>query len=186
MEQRKVEHIIILGHNGTGKTTLVGELIKRASAVGRRSLIVTPDPVEWSDVEEIEASASAIRNFTGTRKIVFQSEKETLPLLRAFDAGELIFDDCRAYFPAQVHPDLKYLFIRRRQLMIDIVLVGHGFTDIPPKYFTYASKYFLFKTVDNIALRKSVLLRYEELKIAQARINKKAETDPYYKEAINI
>lgn len=186
MEHRKTEQIIILGHNGTGKSTLVGELIKKAASVGRRSLIITPDPVEWSEVEEMNAKASDIRNFTGIRKIVFESEKETLPPLRYYNNGILIFDDCRAYFPAQVHPDLKYLFIRRRQLMLDLVLVGHGFTDIPPKYYTNSSKYILFKTVDNITSRKPVLARFEELKNAQARINKKALKNPYYKEVIDI
>lgn len=186
MEHRKAEQIIILGHNGTGKTTLVGELIKKAASIGRRSLIITPDPVEWPQYEELEAKAFEIRNFEGTRKIVFQSEKETLPPLRYYRDGILIFDDCRAYFPVNVHPDLKYLFIRRRQLMIDIVLVGHGFTDIPPKYYTNATKYILFKTADNIALRKPVLARFDELKQAQLRINKKSKENPYYKEIIDI
>jgi hypothetical protein len=98
----------------------------------------------------------------------------------------VIFDDCRAYFTAALDNDLHALLISRRQHMIDIVAVGHGFTEVPPKMFTFATHYTLFKTLDNIDRRKNVIQNFEEMKAAQLRINKIAATDPHYHEIIPV
>jgi GTPase SAR1 family protein len=186
---RKAHHIIITGTNGTGKTTLLRQIVKEAIVQGRRALIITPDPVEWRDVEEIQPDSTLLRRggFMGVKKIVYFSESETLsPISDHYFDGLLIFDDCRAYFGANTHPILKKIFIRRRQNMRDIIIVAHGFTDIPPQYYTYTTMFILFKTVDNIQKRKSTIVNYEKIKIIVERVNKKALINEHYKEIINV
>ena len=100
--------------------------------------------------------------------------------------GMVLFDDCRAYFTAALDNDLHALLIRRRQKMIDIMVAGHGFTEVPPKFFTFATHYALFKTIDNIERRKNVIQNYEVMRQAQARINARAEKEPHYFEIIPV
>ena len=186
---RKAHQIIILGTNGTGKTTLVAQLVQEAVKAGKRALIVVADPVDWRQVEEIEPQPSLLRKggFSGVRKLVYQSDKDTLsPIKDYYFDGLLIFDDCRAYLRANTPPELKNIFIRRRQFMRDIVIVGHGFTDVPPQFFTYTTMFILFKTVDNIERRKSVVLDYEKVKAVVERVNKAAQKNPHYNEKIII
>jgi GTPase SAR1 family protein len=186
---RKTHQIIIVGTNGTGKTTLLAELVKNANNTGRRALIITPDPVEWQNVEEIQPDSNLLRQngFTGVRKIVYYSESETLkPISDHYFDGLLIFDDCRAYFGSQTLPTLKNIFIRRRQYMRDIIIVGHGFTDIPPQYYTYTTMFILFKTVDNIIKRKNTISNFDEVKRITEKVKQKAKTNPHYKEIIYV
>lgn len=186
---RKSEHIIILGTNGTGKSTLLKELVEQANKKGRRALIITPDPVEWQGVEEIEPESQFLRQggFKGVRKIVYYSEAETLePISKYYFDGVLIFDDCRSYFGSQTHPVLKTIFIRRRQFMRDVVIVGHGFTDIPPQYFTYTTKFILFKTTDNMVKRKNTISNFEAAQKVVERVNRKAMANPHYKEVLKV
>ena len=70
--------------------------------------------------------------------------------------------------------------------MRDVILVGHGFTDIPPQYFTYTSMFILFKTVENISRRKNVILNYDKIKQAVDRVNRIAETNHHYKEEFYV
>lgn len=150
----------------------------------RKALIVTPDDAEWRDVVETELKRPSDFQFEGAKRYIF-------PGIDALDSFNkylfdclLFFDDCRSYLRATTDPRLKNIFIRRRQKMLDVLLVGHGFTDIPPQAFTNASDIFLFKTKDNIKKRKDVLIDFDLMVEAQARINKKAETDKHYYERI--
>ena len=58
--------------------------------------------------------------------------------------------------------------------MIDIVMCGHGFTDVPLQAFTNCSEFILFMTKDNIARRKSAIQDYDLVKDAQTRVNLRA------------
>ena len=76
------------------------------------------------------------------------------------------------------------LRIKRRQGEVDVYAVGHGFTDIPPVFFTFATDLFLFRTTDNIVRRKNVLKEYERTLEAQKRINREATKNQHYYEWI--
>ena len=184
---RTPKQILILGTNGTGKTTLakklvLNELKKKDSHI----LIVVPDEMEWDAVPWVHPSFThRIRTYVGARKIIYQ--KGLIENIREnFFSGLVLFDDCRAYFTAALDNDLHALLISRRQKMIDIIACGHGFTEVPPKMFTFATHYALFKTIDNIERRKNVIQNFEVMKEAQARINQKAQTDPHYYEIIPV
>jgi Cdc6-like AAA superfamily ATPase len=181
--------IIVLGTNGTGKTTfvkklLINELKKKDSHV----LVTVPDDMEWGSLPYVHPKfPHRIENYVGARKVIYFDGLIDVVRER-FRNGMVIFDDCRAYWNKQnaVEGDLHSLLIRRRQQMIDICAVGHGFTEVPPKFFTFATHYALFKTIDNIVRRKNVINNFEVMKEAQERINQKALTNPHYFEIIPV
>ena len=174
-EDRTPKQIIILGTNGTGKSTLakklvIAELKKKESHI----LVVVPDDMEWPSIEFVHPKyPERIERYAGARKIVYFDG--LLPIIRErFSNGLLLFDDCRAYLTASMDMDLHSILIRRRQKMVDIIAVGHGFSEVPPKMFTFSTHIILFNTLDNIAGRKNVIRNFEELKEAQTRVNEKA------------
>lgn len=191
--ERETKQTIVLGYNGTGKTTLVKKIIEAytgpiGSAVpkpGRKALIITPDASEWKEAEETSLTKPSDFDYSGARRYIWTFiRKEDLAamdrLRQWYFDGMLIFDDCRSYLTANTNDWLKYLYIRRRQKMIDLMLVTHGFTDVPPQAFTNCSDLFLFKTVDNIDRRKNELINYDEILKHQAEVNRQAETNKHY------
>ncbi len=183
---RKARLIIILGYNGTGKTTLAKKIVLNELRNDRRALIVTPDDIEWPGIDFVhDRFPHRIQTYVKARKIIYFDG--LLPIISEnLRNSFLIFDDCRAYFTSQTHMDLHQLLIRRRQKMIDIIAVGHGFTEVPPKFFTFASDIVLFRTIDNIHKRKDYIRNFDEMAEAQIRVNKTAETKPHYFEWIKL
>jgi Cdc6-like AAA superfamily ATPase len=184
---RTPKQIIVMGTNGTGKTTLVKKLVlnelkKKDSHV----LVVTPHDMEWDNLPDVHPKfRNRIEWYKGARRVIYF--EGLLPIiLEYFQNGLLVFDDCRTYFKASLDQELHALLISRRQHMIDIIAVGHGFTEVPPKMFTFATHFALFKTIDNIQSRKNVIQNFEQLKEAQLRINQKATENPHYYEIIPI
>lgn len=179
---RIAELNIIIGTNGTGKTTLLRSILQDSK---QKVLIVTPDDIEWTDYEAVELNKPEDFVFKGIRRHIFDpSKKGTLKKLEYFKKGILVFDDCRSYFPAQTPPELHQLLIRKRQREADIFAVGHGFTEVPPVFFTFANGIFLFRTTDNIIRRKNCLKDFDKTAGAQVRVNHKAKSDPHYVEYI--
>jgi ABC-type Mn2+/Zn2+ transport system ATPase subunit len=186
-ETRTPKQIIVLGTNGTGKTTLVKKLvINELKKEDSHVLVVVPDDMEWDSLEYVHPKfPHRIEWYKGARKIIYFDG--LLDIIRErFRNGLVVFDDCRAYFDASLDRDLHSLLIRRRQQMIDIIAVGHGFTEVPPKFFTFATHYALFKTIDNINRRKYVIQNFEDMAEAQKRINTISREKPHYFEIINV
>jgi len=184
--ERATKLTIILGYNGTGKTTIAKKIVANELKKGRRALIVTPDDIEWPTIEFVhDRFPHRIKTYVGARKIIYFDG--LLPIISEnLTNSLLIFDDCRAYLTAQTDMDLHKTLIRRRQRMIDIIAVGHGFTEVPPKLFTFASEIILFRTIDSIERRKPYLRNFEEMKIAQQRVNAQADKNPHYFEVIKM
>ena len=107
-----------------------------------------------------------------------------LDRLEYFRRGILVFDDCRAYLHAATDDRVRQLIIRRRQRMVDVLAVGHGFNEVPPVFFTFASEIILFRTTDNVARRRDCLRDYPLMAAAQARVNRRAARQPHYFEVI--
>lgn len=186
MKERQTNCLIVIGYNGTGKTTVVQKLLSNIQKQGSRILIVTPDDREYSGVPylDIENNPSILQKFKGIAKVVFL-EKFTIGAIRDhFSNGTIVFEDCRAYFGSVTDQELHSLLIRRRQMMIDIIAVAHGFTEVPRKFFTFSSDIVLFHTKDNIKARKDVLRDYERMFAAQQRVNQKSMQNPHYYEII--
>ncbi len=181
--------IITLGTNGTGKTTIVNDkYIKfELSKPNGKVLIVTPDDTEWTQLQDIK-NLQDLKTFTGTKRLIYQPGY--MPVLKEhYKNGLLVFDDFRGMeIEGKKETDaLRRILVRRRQKARDIILTVHGFTDIIPSFvIKYATHFVIFKTLDNIKLKKNYFVNYIEMKEAQERINKKAKTNPHYFEIIEI
>lgn len=182
--KRTTKLIVILGYTGTGKTTMVKKLVTEESRNRGRALIITPDDREFSNVPYFNLRfPDRLATFNGERRIIYYDG--LLPVIRDnFRNGLLVFDDCRSYLSAATTQELHNILIRRRQKMYDMIAVGHGFTEVPPKMFTFASHIILFATKDNIHSRKTVLRDYQSMEIAQQRINAMALKDAHYYEIL--
>ncbi|GET30513.1 GTP-binding protein [Prolixibacter sp. SD074] len=49
---RPAKQIILLGFNGTGKTTLTRKFVESEVKRGGKVLVITPDFAEWNDLPE--------------------------------------------------------------------------------------------------------------------------------------
>ena len=182
---RAAKLTIILGFNGTGKTTLLNEILDKS---GQKSLIITPDDIEWQHCGAVELTTPDDFMFEGIRRHIFNPAKKvgTLDRLEYFKKGSIVFDDCRAYLGSSTDDRIRQLIIRRRQRMVDVFAVGHGFNEVPPVFFTFATNIILFRTVDNIARRKNCLKDFDLMAKAQERVNEKAKTNPHYFEVLKF
>ena len=176
--------IIVLGTNGTGKTTFIKQV---CAATRQRILIITPDDTEYNELDAYgnplypmnELRTKHDFMFEGVCRHIFDPQWTT-HVLHNFKCGIIVFDDCRAYFPARTEQVIHELMIRRRQREVDMIAVGHGFTEVPPKFFTFATDYILFRTEDSIDTRKPYIRSFDKVKKMQETVNKHAKHDPHY------
>lgn len=178
---REAESILILGFNGTGKTTLAKKMVTAALKRKERVLIVTPDPAEWQAIPEVHHSLHHhIATYVGARRLIYQDINTLNVVDQYYKNGLLVLDDCRSYLKANTNEIILRILIRRRQRMIDIISIAHGFTMAPPAFFTYCSRFILFRTVDSIKKREKDLINFPKMEAAQQEVNKQAETNPHF------
>lgn len=160
---------VLLGTNGTGKTTATKNIAK---ASGQRVLVITPDDREWTEypITELRNGHSEDFQFAGIRRHIW-NDKHTLKMLQYFQNGIIIFDDCRAYLRASTADEIRQLMIRRRQRNVHIMASGHGFTEVPPVMFTFATDFILFMTRDNIKRREPYIRNFEAVRRKQEEVN---------------
>lgn len=160
---------VLLGTNGTGKTTAVKNIAKLS---GQRVLVITPDDREWTEypLTELRSGHSEDFQFAGIRRHIW-NDKHTLKMLQYFQNGLIIFDDCRAYLRASTADEIRQLLIRRRQRNVHIMVSGHGFTEVPPVFFTFATDFILFFTRDNIKRREAYIRNFEAVQNKQEEVN---------------
>lgn len=188
MEQRrKTELTLVCGINGTGKSTWLRDNIVNDDIIksNQRVIVVTPDDCEWRELAGLKLSD--INDFTGSRRVVYQSPATIDALCRQFRHGTLILDDALAYLTLQTPEALQWVYIRHRQAAVDIFIVAHGLRQFPPRVFTFAQWLVLFNSVENFSSRKKDVREdiYNKIIQAQRRIaNRVAEGDPYYHEII--
>ncbi len=184
-KSRKYELNMVVGINGTGKTHfLKNEITQKLHP--DKALILTPDYAEWREVEEIKTPLQ-IRDFSGIKRMIYESPDDLENIKSNFSGGALILDDAMAYLNEQTPSTLQYLYIRRRQFGIDLYIVAHGLRQLPPKVFTFGSWLFLFNSAENFSARKKELIPeiYDKIIDSQRRINQKVSSGhPYYYEII--
>lgn len=176
--KRKTELTLIVGVNGTGKSTFIANTVLQAN---KKGLVVTVDGAEWRQLPLI--TNEQIRTFTGQARIIYEGPETLTAIKNNYSGGILVLDDALAYLNEQTPEMLRFLYIRRRQQGIDLYIVTHGLRQVPPKCFSYASYLILFYTVENFALRKKDLYPelFDKIIKTQAEIKKKVEAgDPYY------
>ena len=177
---------ILVGINGTGKTTFIKNLLEKTVTAKNRALIVTPDPAEWRMLDEV--SGQRIATFKGIKKIIYH-QNCMAEIQRYYSNGMLVFDDARVYIHAQSNDFMQWLQIRRRQAGIDLFCNFHGLTQVPPVFFTFATNLVLFYTKDNIKRRSEYIDEqdFDDIQAAKERIAKRvAAGDPYAYEIITL
>jgi len=174
--KRQAKLILVVGENGTGKTTLINQLVNAELKANRKALIVTPHFTEWNIFNNVPVNDCLdIYSFKGIERIHYTGEMEIFDSIKKeFFNGMLVMDDCRAYLKSNLHLSIKALLISRRQIMTDIVMAFHNIVDVPPQIFYYAPEIILKKTSTSFSHRKNLILPdyYEKLEKAQERVNK--------------
>ena len=184
MEKRKTKLIIVLGTNGTGKTTILEKFVK---AEKHKTLVVTPDDKDWLHLPHIFDINAENFTYKSIKRRIWQDSNDLAQISGKFSNGLLVFDDCRSYFSsAHLDAELHSLLIRRRQKQVDIIVAAHGFSEVPPKFYTFATEIVLFKTLDNVASRKYVVQDFEKMKHSQDFVNMRAVADPHYYTIIKL
>lgn len=175
--------ILVIGTNGTGKTTLANKLIEGISTP--RKLIVTQHLDEWRKYPHNALNSPSDLRFSGINWHLITEPKKTIKRLKNYKNGVLLLDDARRYLSAQTDQDALNIYISRRQNAVHLILVGHGFTQIPPQAFTFCTDIFLFATRDNIdSTRKNTIQNYSEIIDVQTRVNRIAAQNWHYYEHI--
>lgn len=180
--ERAARLTILLGFNGTGKTTLLKQILRGS---GQKTLVITPDDIEWTEYPSTELLRPSDFVYSGIRRHIY-SDENTLDALSQFRKGIIVFDDCRSYLKDSTDARVRDLLIRRRQREVDVFAVGHGFTQVPPVFYTFATSYILFKTVDNIDRRRNCInSNFDFIKQSQQYVNERAKTEPHFFRIIN-
>ncbi len=170
---------MLLGIPGTGKTTLIKQIIKRTKR--ERIIIVTADGIQWEQYKELKLQE--FNKFKGVRKVFYNKS-----LFQYFDNQKLrdcilILDDFRGLKVRSTKEKdaLETMILRRRHRMLEIIIAAHGFTQIKPRYIlSYDPEFILYETSDSIKLVQDVLQKPAEIFKLQQEVNLQAKKNPNF------
>jgi Cdc6-like AAA superfamily ATPase len=180
---------MIVGLNGTGKTTIEKELVKHFLSKNHRALIITPYSDEWTEYPKIEDTPEQLKSFRQAARIVATPENGDeliMSLYYNYKNGLLVLDDMRIFVDSRVSKYLENIMVDRRHRKVDVIAVAHSFETIPKAFYRYGNIIFLFKTSGKINDRKRELVNPEEFERAQVEVNQAAETNPHFFKIINL
>lgn len=188
---RSAEFTEIIGQPRCGKTTFLLNTINDLVKNGDRALIIDPDGAEpaWFKFPIIEKS-SFDPEFKGIKVMQYEDDETFDFLLDQMQTGKLknlnlVLDDANVYAESHIEQPLKTILRRKRQYMVDIWATAHGYTDVPPKFFTFITQYVLFETSDEIDRRKKEIPSFEKHLEIKRRVDLTNKKTPYYKEFFN-
>lgn len=179
--------ICIVGKPGTGKSTLGVDLMCRAGC----GLFVQPTPDDFT--ERMKRCNIEDRNscdYLGVKYHIFRHDNDFNSIYRNFHEAFILFDDARVYIPANFeYSCVRDFLLRRRQKMLDVCFTAHGFSEIPPKLFTFITDYIIMNINDTPLCRKKDIRNpviVEKLCRAVEQVKKQAQTNPHAKICVHI
>ena len=173
--------MVFVGKPGTGKTTQIRRLVRKALEAKRRVLVVTPHENEWLDLPLVNPRfPSRIATYVGGRRIIVRELDQFREVCELFKHGLLVCDDCRAYIPDAPDPTVRTMLLSCRQDDRDLIAVGHGFTTVPPLFFTYATHFAVFATTDAVKRRKDSVINFPAVEATVNTVNKEAQENPHF------
>lgn len=171
----------MIGRVGCGKSTIVRKLSRRALEARRRVLILTGHDDEWLCYPPVHPRLKHhIATYRGGRRIIVPNRQAAYEAIGLFRNGLLILDDCRMFLPSFQDTNLENLVISTRQRDVDLVVVCHSFSQLPPVFFTFVDYFVLFATRGNIVERKNYFQDFHSIQAIVNEINEAAKTNPHY------
>ena len=155
MQERDAQVIIIIGRNGTGKSTFCEKIVK---AIKSKSIVVTYNglPKIWRNYPKIDLRKSKDLRFKRGIKQVIAAEYEVSRkrndlfelIYKRFSNGIVVFDDARGYISSNVDDDkyFRHLLLDFRHRMLDLIFVVHSPADVPPRVWGSATTVFVGST----------------------------------------
>lgn len=182
-QTRYPKRTIILGAPGTGKTTILKNILQRS---GQKTLVVTPYMNEWTERDangvelfpENKLACKADTFYTGIMRHIWMP-KYTENRLLWFTRGIMVWDDCRQYLTAHTEQFSRNVLMSTRQNMVDIFAVAHGFTEVPPALYTFATDFILFRTEDKVDRIEKYIRNINLVKSMQEKVNRASVNDPH-------
>lgn len=159
--------VVVLGATGTGKTTAIKNVLRASE---RRALIISLDGKEWQGLPLTELKSAQDYGFLDIRVHIWDPAR-SLSVLKYFRNGIIVFDDCRAYIRATMSDELHRFLIMMRHSAVDIFAIAHGFTEVPPVFFTFSTDFILFKTLDSITRRRQYISNYKAVAAKVREVN---------------
>ena len=188
--------VAVCGTNGTGKTTYADEVARAYIDRGLNALILVPD-----DDEEIfdpyhEIQPYQIGNFRGGAKCIVDEdnlEDVFATIAENFGGsreegkgGIIIIDDALAVISERPGMKTKYVFKRRRQLGLDIMMITHSFNEFPVSLVKNIKDILLFQTVDAPYLLRNRISNFKNFETAISYVNSKCQSDQYFNFRYNL
>lgn len=199
---RKAVFYAFVGSNGTGKSTTM----KRMMELNARNLVVPSNRLDsaWSDYPELVPEvyleddawnpgkkrrafrAAEMASFQGARVLHIDDPAQLHAITderHGMKNGGLFLDDFRNYIPSKgmLPPHVSKVFTGRRHRMLDIFMACHAFQDLNMQLMQFEPELYVFRTTlpPNEAVEGKVA-KWEELLEVVERVNRKAQTNPYY------
>lgn len=174
--------ILVVGRRGSGKTTFAKKL---ASSQNKKILVVdTFDHPSYVDYKLLTTDKLAYWQKGAYR--VF--DKDPLTMLLTINTvvrnAFLILEDAAKYLSGNTPKEIKNILIDSRNRNLDIILMFHNLSDIPPYIAKMCNDIVLFRTNDNMDKTQAKFFNFHELQKLHTEI--KANKSPHYYKIISI
>lgn len=178
---REAKCICIVGKPNTGKSTAAVTLMKAAGT----GLFVLPQADNWSQITlPCNISDHNACVYEGIKHHIYNTDEDFDLIYNNFHNAMICLDDTRAYVKANFeHSNVRKFLMRRRQRMLDVCFMAHGFCEIPPKLFTFITDYVIFPISDSPAYRKKEITDIDFFNLLTNVVNEvnlKGKTDIHY------